>query len=73
MSARNTGVEHATGDIVAFLDDDASADKDWLALLMAPYQQAEVVAVGGAPVPLFESVSADVVPAPARLGIRFLL
>jgi glucosyl-dolichyl phosphate glucuronosyltransferase len=54
-SARNTGVEHATGDIVAFLDDDASADKDWLALLMAPYQQAEVVAVGGAPVPVFET------------------
>src|SRR5450755_4188400 len=29
-SARNTGVERASGDIVAFLDDDAAADRDWL-------------------------------------------
>ena len=54
-SARNTAVEYASGEIVAFLDDDASAHQDWLALLMAPYQQAEVVAVGGAPVPVFET------------------
>ncbi len=29
-SARNTGMTAAKGDIVAFLDDDAMADKDWL-------------------------------------------
>jgi glucosyl-dolichyl phosphate glucuronosyltransferase len=54
-SARNTGVEQASGDIVAFLDDDAAADPDWLAFLMTPYQRADVVAVGGAPLPVFET------------------
>src|SRR5215470_11744385 len=29
-SARNTAAETAAGDILAFLDDDAAADKDWL-------------------------------------------
>jgi glycosyltransferase involved in cell wall biosynthesis len=54
-SARNTGVEQASGDIVAFLDDDAAADPDWLAFLMTPYQRTDVVAVGGAPLPVFET------------------
>ena len=31
--ARNTGVRAATGDVVAFLDDDASADRDWLEVI----------------------------------------
>ncbi len=52
-SARNTGVEHASGDIVAFLDDDAAASEDWLAALLAPYEDPTVVAVGGAPLPRF--------------------
>jgi glucosyl-dolichyl phosphate glucuronosyltransferase len=46
--ARNTGIEVASGDIVAFLDDDATAEPGWLAALAAPYADAAVVAVGGA-------------------------
>ena len=72
-SARNTGVEQASSEIVAFLDDDAAADRDWLKFLVAPYQRQEVVAVGGAPLPVFETVSAGMVPAPTRLGVRLLL
>ncbi len=53
-SARNTAAELAQGDIVAFLDDDARADPDWLERLLAPYGNDLVVAVGGAPVPEFE-------------------
>jgi glucosyl-dolichyl phosphate glucuronosyltransferase len=53
-SARNTGVELAAGDIVAFLDDDAAAAPDWLEQLIAPYDDARVGAVGGAPLPVFE-------------------
>jgi GT2 family glycosyltransferase len=45
--ARNTGVRHAGGDIVAFLDDDALAEPDWLELLIAPYRDADVVGTGG--------------------------
>lgn len=46
--ARNTGVSAATGSIVAFLDDDATAEPRWLELLAAGYADAGVLAVGGA-------------------------
>ncbi|MFB7874113.1 glycosyltransferase [Nocardia sp. NPDC056064] len=45
--ARNSGSEISTGDIVAFLDDDAYADTDWLAELSAPYTDPAVLGVGG--------------------------
>jgi cellulose synthase/poly-beta-1,6-N-acetylglucosamine synthase-like glycosyltransferase len=45
--ARNTGLGGATGDIVAFLDDDARAEPTWLAELVAPFADARVVATGG--------------------------
>jgi len=53
-SARNTAAEIATGEILAFLDDDAVADKDWLAILTDPYQDERIGAVGGRPIPVFE-------------------
>jgi len=53
-SARNSAAEVASGDIVAFLDDDAWADPDWLDRLLSPYDNESVVAVGGAPLPEFE-------------------
>jgi glucosyl-dolichyl phosphate glucuronosyltransferase len=53
-SARNTAVELARGEVVAFLDDDAAASADWLDRLTAPYDDAQVAAVGGAPLPVFE-------------------
>jgi cellulose synthase/poly-beta-1,6-N-acetylglucosamine synthase-like glycosyltransferase len=53
-SARNTAVELARGEVVAFLDDDAAASADWLERLTAPYDDAQVAAVGGAPLPVFE-------------------
>ncbi|MFI9382390.1 glycosyltransferase [Kutzneria sp. NPDC052558] len=52
--ARNTALAHATGDIVVFLDDDASAaGPDWLSSLLAPYEDPLVMAVGGAATPLW--------------------
>jgi len=45
--ARNTGMAIAQGDIVAFLDDDAAADPDWLARIADHYQDARVLGVGG--------------------------
>lgn len=46
--ARNCGIAAASGQIVAFLDDDAVAKPDWLARLAAGYTDPRVLAVGGA-------------------------
>ena len=54
LRRRNSAVEVARGDIVAFLDDDAWADPDWLDRIRLPYLNEVVVAVGGAPIPEFE-------------------
>jgi glycosyltransferase involved in cell wall biosynthesis len=45
--AWNSGIESATGDILAFIDDDAAAEPDWLEKLVAPYEDERVVGVGG--------------------------
>jgi GT2 family glycosyltransferase len=54
-AARNTAAAVAVGEILAFLDDDAIARPEWLEYLIAPYLQKDVVAVGGAPLPHFET------------------
>jgi len=45
--ARNAGVAAATGDVVAFLDDDAAAAPDWIARLRSAYTAVDIVGVGG--------------------------
>lgn len=46
-ASRNAGIEVATGDVVAFMDDDAVADPGWLAELVKAYEEHDVEAVGG--------------------------
>ena len=53
-AARNTGVAAATGDVVAFLDDDAAATPDWLARLAPHYDDPRVAGVGGGIVGIWE-------------------
>lgn len=45
--ARNTGLAECDGDVVAFLDDDASAAPDWLERLGAAYEDPNVLGAGG--------------------------
>jgi O-antigen biosynthesis protein len=60
--ARNTGVEAATGSVVAFLDDDATAEADWIARLVGPYEDPDVLGVGGWAVPDWQGRNAAWMP-----------
>jgi len=53
-NARNSGVKKGEGDILAFIDDDAVADKHWLERLVENYDDPSVVGVGGVIKPLWE-------------------
>ncbi|NTW29256.1 MAG: glycosyltransferase [Coriobacteriia bacterium] len=53
--ARNSGVAAATSEVIAFLDDDAVADHDWLENLIRAYDDDRVLAVGGKIDPIWET------------------
>ena len=64
--ARNSGVAAANGQVVAFLDDDATASRDWVAAMLDPYRDADVIGVGGAVLPAWRA------PRPAWFPDEFL-
>ena len=45
---KNTGLEKAAGDVIAFIDDDVEPEHDWLEALAAGYALPNVLGVGGA-------------------------
>jgi len=53
LESRNTGAERATGDVVAFIDDDALAHPEWVAHLVAAYEDHDALAVGGKMTPVW--------------------
>jgi len=45
--SRNIGIDHAAGDIVAFIDDDAIPEPDWISDLIAAYDSPNIGGAGG--------------------------
>jgi len=45
--SRTKGAELARGEIVAMIDDDATAEPDWISELVSVYERTDAVAVGG--------------------------
>ena len=50
--ARNIGMEKATGEIIAYIDDDAYPDAHWLQYLAYTFMTTDFVAVGGPNIPV---------------------
>jgi glycosyltransferase involved in cell wall biosynthesis len=51
--ARNSGISATTGDIVAFMDDDARVCHEWIELLQDAYADVNVAGVGGSITPVW--------------------
>ncbi|MFB6118984.1 glycosyltransferase family 2 protein [Halosegnis sp.] len=62
LAARNAGASAASGEFVAFLDDDAVAHEDWLARLMEAVEARDRLAVGGRMVPKWVAGRPDFLP-----------
>ena len=45
--ARNRGIAESKGEIIAYIDDDACPDPDWLENLLRAFEDPDVMAVGG--------------------------
>jgi len=65
LTARNRGADVASGEVVAFLDDDAIACDRWLELLVEAYEDHDAIAVGGRMTPRWEAPGGepDILPA----------
>jgi len=47
LASRNRGAAIASGDVVAFIDDDAIADEAWAERLVRAYEEEDAIAAGG--------------------------
>jgi len=60
--SRNRGIKEAKGDIIAFFDDDAVADKSWIKELVRMYEEREAIAAGGKLLPKWVSKKPKFLP-----------
>lgn len=51
--ARNAAIGVASGAILAFMDDDAIAEEDWIAELIVAYEEHDAIAAGGPMTPIW--------------------
>lgn len=63
LMSRNRGARIASGDIVAFIDDDAVADETWVERLVAAYEEHDPIAVGGKMTPKWVAGQPTFLPA----------
>jgi glycosyltransferase involved in cell wall biosynthesis len=61
--SRNRALEYVTGEVVAFIDDDAVADERWVEELVSVYEGQDVVAAGGKMTPIWVAGKPDFLPA----------
>jgi len=60
--SRTKGAELASGEIVAFIDDDGVAEEDWIAKHVESYEETDGVAVAGYVAPNWQSKKPDFFP-----------
>jgi glucosyl-dolichyl phosphate glucuronosyltransferase len=60
--ARNAGIKTAKGDVIAFIDDDAVAEKGWIENLLGTYREYDAAAVGGKVLPVWLGGKPDYLP-----------
>ncbi len=60
--SRTKGAELASGEIVAFIDDDGVAEPEWIAKHVETYEETDVVAVGGYVAPNWRREKPDFFP-----------
>ncbi|WP_436928888.1 glucosyl-dolichyl phosphate glucuronosyltransferase [Halosimplex halobium] len=63
LVSRNNGARAASGDVVAFLDDDAVAHPEWIERLVDAYEAHDALAVGGRMAPIWVDGPVDFLPA----------
>lgn len=62
FGAANVGVKAALGEIVAFMDDDAIAERTWVEKLIDTYREFDAIAVGGKILPAWCCQRPDYLP-----------
>jgi glycosyltransferase involved in cell wall biosynthesis len=60
--SRTKGGELASGEVVAFIDDDAVAETDWVERLVEVYEETDAIAVGGDVRPNWQTEKPDFFP-----------
>lgn len=61
-ASRNNALKYATGDVIAFIDDDAVADEQWVEELVSAYKKQNAIAVGGQMTPIWTAGRPEFLP-----------